>query len=59
MKITFEKNPENKFEIKMVGNLAECNVVIEALENSVNETKPVNEATRFLRKKLNELAGRR
>lgn len=54
MKFTFDKADGNKFEIKMVGNLNECNIVIEALENSVNNNKSIEETTRFLRKKLNE-----
>lgn len=54
MNITLTKNADGKYEIKMIGRLDECNVVVEALENSVNETKPIQEATKYLRKKINE-----
>jgi len=58
MKITLDKNAEGKYEIKMVGTLQECNVVVEALENSITDNKALNSTTIFLRKKLAEHAQR-
>ena len=54
MNITFDKNKDGKYEIKMVGRLDECAVVVEALENSVLDNRAVRDATTFMRRKLNE-----
>jgi hypothetical protein len=51
MKIEFVKQGD-QYEIKMVGRLDECDVMINALENSVQDSPNVREATSFLRKKF-------
>lgn len=51
MKIEFINLPNNQFEIRMVGRLDECDIMINALENSVQDSPSVREATSFLRKK--------
>ena len=50
MKIEMLKSGDT-YEIKMVGRLDECDVMINALENSVSDSPNVREATAFLRKK--------
>lgn len=54
MNITFTKNEQGKYEIHMTGRLDECQVIVEALENSVNTNDAIQSATTFMRKKLNE-----
>jgi ribosome-binding factor A len=54
MKIVFDKVKEGIYEIKLTGRLDECQVIVEALGNSINESKSVGDATGFLRKKLSE-----
>jgi len=55
MKIEFNKTADGKnYTMNAVGRLDEFEIIVNALENSINESRSMTEVTKFLRKKLNE-----